>query len=140
MSFTNSDFLLGVLQELAVLGEGDTAPSAAQGPSALKRLNNMMFEWDGLGIPLEYSAQTNLTDDCPLDESIRQTVAANLAVRLAPMYGKTVSPVTAALATTGFDRLARDAALAAQATQKMDNLPRDSARLNWRGSRILTDG
>jgi hypothetical protein len=96
----------------------------------------MFFEWQGLGIDLEWSFQNNLTDTCPVDEKNIQTVKTNLAVRLADTYGKPLSPITAGMAVAGFERLARDAALASQQTQTMENLPLDQARF-LRPLRIL---
>lgn len=137
MSFTNSDLILAALQPLGIVREGARAPSSAQGEHGLIALNNMMFEWFAQGIDLEYSLQTDLTDDSPINEANRQTVIANLCVRVADTYGKPVPQFTAALAGSGYDRLSRDAVLAAQKTLKMDHLPRDTAQIQPRSS-ILT--
>lgn len=137
MSTTNGDIILGALQALGVVGEGARAPTAGQGEYGLTVLNDMMLEWQAGGIDLEYSVQTSTTDDTPINEADRLTVKANLAVRMADTYQRPVPQITASLALSGYERLCRDAALANQQTQKMDNMPRDAARI-WPKSQILT--
>jgi len=123
MSFTNSDFILGALQDIGILAEVDTAPSAEQGTQGLAVLNNMMFEWEALGVDLQYSQQSSTADDCPIDVRDRQVVRANLALRLADSYGVQPRSVTASLANTGLSRLLRDSVLAQQVERSMSNMP-----------------
>jgi hypothetical protein len=123
MSFTNADFFTAVLQDVGILTESDRSPNAEQGIKGLMLMNDMMFEWESQGIDLQYSEQHSTTDDCPIDVRDRQVIRANLAVRWVDMYGGTLKPVTASLASTGYDRLCRDAVLATQIEKKLDNMP-----------------
>lgn len=137
MAVTNADIILGALQSLGVVTEEQRAPSGAQGEYGMTVLNDMMQEWAAAGVDLEYPSQSIATDDTPISESDRLTVKANLAVRMADTYNRPVPQITAALAVSGYERLVRDAALANQLTQKMDNLPLAAAFI-ISPSRILT--
>lgn len=136
MSVTNADIILGALQVLGVAGEDQRAPDANQGEYGLTVMNDMMQEWAAAGVDLEYPSQFSTTDDTPIDDANRLTVKANLAVRMADTYNRPVPQITAALAVSGYERLVRDAALANQLTQNMDNLPLASVVIT--PSRILS--
>ena len=75
---------------------------------ALRRLDSMMAEWNGRGIRLGYPLPAS-PDDSDLDELAQvpdwtnEAVILNLAVRLAPGHGKTVSPQTLAAARRALD-------------------------------------
>jgi len=66
---------------------------------ALRRLDSLMAEWNGRGVRLGYPLPAS-PDDSDLDELAQvpdwanEAVILNLAVRLAPGHGKTVSPQT----------------------------------------------
>lgn len=75
---------------------------------ALRRLDSMMAEWNGRGIRLGYPIPAS-PDDSDLDELAQvpdwanEAVILNLAVRLAPGHGKTVSPQTLFAAKRAMD-------------------------------------
>ena len=73
----------------------DLDPEALQ--SALRRLDSMLAEWDGRGIRIGYAGGNGLGDidaDTLIPAWADEAIVLNLAVRLAPGFGKTVSPDT----------------------------------------------
>lgn len=67
--------------------------------SALRRLDSMMADWNGRGVRLGYPLPSS-PDDSDLDQEIgvpdtaHAAMTANLAIRIAPMFGKTAPPET----------------------------------------------
>lgn len=73
--------------------------------SGIRRVNDMLAQWDDLGIIAGYNPVTNGDDVLELDASAVAAVKAKLAIKLAPSYSK---PITAALmqnATEAMDML-----------------------------------
>lgn len=83
---------------------------------ALRRLDSMMAEWNGRGIRLGYPIPAS-PDDSDLDELAQvpdwanEAIILNLAVRVAPGHGKTVSPQTLATAKRALDTILAKAAM-----------------------------
>ena len=75
---------------------------------AARRLDAMMAEWNGRGIRLGYPIPAS-PDDGDLDDLAtvpdwaNEAIILNLAVRLSPGHGKTVSPQTLAAARRALD-------------------------------------
>lgn len=135
---TNADFIRDALGLLGVLRVAQTV-SPSQGEQALRVMNDLGFEWDARGLNLQYSAQSDINDECPFDETVQGAAKANLAVMLAPYYTRTVSPEILAIASAGYDRLCREAALAARKRARMTNLPlAEGRRRGWRGGNIIS--
>jgi hypothetical protein len=95
-SYTKGDLVIQALGQISIANYVfDT--EAEEDQAALRLLDDMLADWqDGLE-PLGYnfpdSAGGSLpSDDCGLSKSIIGAVVANLAVQLAPSYGKTPSP------------------------------------------------
>lgn len=135
MSLTNIDLIGDALRELAVISEIQT-PSAEQGAHALRKLNQMMARWEEDGIRLEYFPQTVSSDTCPIPPYAEDGVTTNLAVKLAPNYGATVSMELAAAAMSGYDTICRTAVSAALPVNNLTNRPQGTSG-NLRSS-ILT--
>lgn len=105
--------------------------------SALGRLDNMMATWDAKGIRLGYLLpsspdSSNLDDDSGLPDVANETVIANLALRLAPGFGKTVSSQTQVIAKDGYNMLLSRAAFPPE-QQLPHTLPRGAGNKPWRG-------
>lgn len=86
----------------------DISPDEYQ--DALTRLDDMMAEWDGIGIRLGYVLPANEVPSDPADESgvadyTITAISSNLAIRIAPMFGKTVSPDVYKMAAKGYDNM-----------------------------------
>lgn len=63
--------------------------------SGIRRLNDMLAQWNELGIIVGYNPVTNGDDTLELEPAAIAAVKAKLAIKLAPSYSK---PITAALA------------------------------------------
>jgi len=98
---TFRDVITQSLEELGVLHVGET-PSGDDVNDCFKRLNQMLQSWELSGIDLEFQTETSIDDDVPYPESHIGPFACNLAVRLAPAYGVSVSAELAAFAEIGY--------------------------------------
>lgn len=104
--------------------------------SALIRLDAMMGTWNGKGIRLGYSMATEadgseLDQDSGLPDSAYETVICNLAIRIAPQFGKMVSAETKATAKAGYDVLLARAAMPTE-QQYPSGMPRGAGNKPWR--------
>ena len=105
-----------VVQAFEELGLGayvfDLEPEQLQ--SALRRLDSMMGTWDGkgirLGYPISSPESSDLDDDSNLPDAATETVFTNLALRLAPSFGKIPSTDTKTTAREGYQVLLGKAA------------------------------
>lgn len=87
---------------------------------ALRRLDSMMSEWESAGIDLGYPGHENpgdssLDEDSLLENSKIMAVVKNLAVVLAPIYGKQASIHTITSASKAYSDLCSAAIVAASA-------------------------
>lgn len=78
--------------------------------SALRRLDAMMATWNGLGLRLSYPLpsspqNSDLDQQTDVPDSAIEAIYTNLGLRLAPAFGKTVSPETRAAAKAAYDVL-----------------------------------
>ena len=98
MGYTKRQIVDAALTEIG-LGEYsfDIAPEQKQ--EALRRLDSMLAEWDGRNIRIFYPIPGN-PEDSDIEQKIGvpayawEALITNLAIRIAPSYGKTVSPNT----------------------------------------------
>lgn len=76
---------------------------------ALTRLDSMMALWDSVGIRLgcSFNSSSGIDDTTPIPDFANEAVFMNLAVRVAPSYGKAVHPDTRELAKSGYENLLR---------------------------------
>jgi P22 tail accessory factor. len=125
MGYTKLDLIKGALTEIG-LSDYMFDLSADQLDQALTRLDLMMAEWGGRGIRLGYPLATSPSDiDAMVDAGIpdwaRMAVITNLAIQLAPSFGKTVSRETSISATRGMNTLFSRSAKPSQA--RLGQLP-----------------
>lgn len=78
--------------------------------SALRRLDSMMATWAGKGINLGYALSSDaegsdVDDDSGIPTIANEAVYLNLALRIAPGFGKTIQPGTAVAAKDAYDAL-----------------------------------
>ncbi|MGY8962544.1 MAG: packaged DNA stabilization gp4 family protein [Rhodospirillales bacterium] len=91
---TVTDIVNGAL----LLLEVRTAESAVTAPEAedgLTSLNDMMNEWNVDGINVGYETLENISDELYVDLGAIGAIKANLAVYIAPEYGRIVSDTLA---------------------------------------------
>jgi hypothetical protein len=92
------------------------AITADQLQSALRRLDLMVASWQArniqIGYPLPASPEnSNIDDEIQTSLNNNEALVLNLAVRLAPAYGKSLSPDTKATAKLLYDQLLIEAAM-----------------------------
>jgi len=106
MSITVIDLITDTLQEINVI-DANEAPSPEQGQKTLRRLNQMLAEWERDGIRLGYYRQTDLEATMPIPEYAELGVTLCLAVNIAPSYG--IEPIQALIvqATNFYAALAK---------------------------------
>ena len=108
MGWTKQDIINEAFNELG-LGDYVFDLSSSQQQSALRRLDQMIAMWDAKSIRLGYPlpegpsgvGSSSLTDETNLQDLHLNAVVLNLAVQIAPAFGKQVSIET--------KRAARDA-------------------------------
>ena len=105
---TYSDYISSALQIIGVLDEIQSA-SAEQGSHGLTVFNDMMADWEALGINLAYVPASSASAKLEIAPRYRQGVKANLALRLCAYYGSTPSAMLVAMAIDGYGRVLKDA-------------------------------
>lgn len=118
MPWTKRQFCETALEEIGIMSDTlESAPELLE--SARKRLDAMMAEWNGRGIRIGYPlagdpGSGDLDDVTGVPDAANEAIYSALAVRLAPSYGKTVSPDTKATAARGYQTILSRAAMPAQ--------------------------
>ena len=98
MGYTKRQFITGAFEEIGLADYVfDLQPEQLQ--SAVRRLDSMMMEWNAQGIRLGYPIasspqDSDLDSETNAPDSAWEAIITNLAIRIAPGYGKTVSPDT----------------------------------------------
>jgi hypothetical protein len=77
---------------------------------ALRRLDRMLATWARLGINVGYNFSGDINSQSGVPDTAEETIACNLARRLAPRYGKQLRPETLQIAREGYDALFWDSA------------------------------
>jgi hypothetical protein len=109
MGYTKGEIVHSALNEIGIADyDFDIAPEQTE--SAMRRLDSMMAEWSARGIKLYYPSSTSangssLDTDTNLPASALEAVITNLALRIAPSYGKIVFPETKSTAKNALDTL-----------------------------------
>lgn len=114
MGWTKRQYVTDALGELGIASYVFDL-DADQIEAAVRRLDSMMAEWNGRGIRLGYPlpgspGSTDIDADSGTPDSAHDAIITNLAVRLAPSYGKQVSAQTLATARHGINTLLARAA------------------------------
>lgn len=109
MSWSKRDIIQQAFTEIG-LAEYAFDLDPAQYQSALRRLDAMISQWENKGIRLAYPIPVSYANSS-LDQSISgqdtalEALYLNLAIRLAPQFGKTPSPDTKAMAYQAYKTL-----------------------------------
>ena len=100
MSWTKREVVSNAFEEIGLASYSfDLQPEQMQ--AGLRRLDNMMATWNSRGLRLGYPltdspADSDLDQDTNVTDEAIEAMVSNLAIRLAPLFGKTVSPDTKA--------------------------------------------
>lgn len=134
MGYTKRQFITGAFEEIGLADYVfDLSPEQLE--SALRRLDAMMMEWNAKGIRLGYASASS-PQDSDLDtetnapDSAWEAIITNLAVRIAPGYGKTVSPDTKMVAKDAFNTLLQRATFPLE-KQLPDTMPSGAGNKPW---------
>ena len=111
MGYTKGELVQSALNEIG-LADYDFDIGAEQVESGMRRLDSMMALWDSKGIKLGYPLSltangSSVRQDSNIPDTAVEAVITNLAVRIAPSYGKITYPDTKAIAKDGLDSLYR---------------------------------
>lgn len=136
MSWTKRDLIAQALTEIG-LAEYTFDLSPEQWQAALRRLDAMVGQWEMKGIRLKYPmptgySESNLDQDSNVPDPALEAIYLNLAVRIAPQYGKTPSPDTKVLASQAYKTLLAQSAQ--PVTLQIDNqaVPAGAGYKYWR--------
>lgn len=135
MSYTKREFISAAFEEIG-LASYTFDLSAAQWQSALRRLDTMMADWINKGIRLGYPLPSNPSDsdlDSPsqVPDTANEAVITNLAIRLAPSYGRQVMAETRVTAKAAYDNLLSRAAMPFE-QQFPGTMPAGAGNKPWR--------
>lgn len=111
MSWTKRQFVTQAFEEIGLAAYVfDLQPE--QMDSARIKLDAMMASWASNGVSLNYPLPQNqdggdLDDDTGVPDFANETIYLNLALKLAPSYGKQISNLTMISAKNAYDQLVR---------------------------------
>lgn len=113
----------------------DLQPQQING--ALRRLDTMMATWNGRGLRLGYPlpsspSESDPDQECDVPDAAFEAMGLNLAVRIAPGYGKTVSPDTKASARSAYNQLMAQAAKPIPMQLDRYSIPAGAGNKGWR--------
>lgn len=136
MGWTKRQFVEQAFEEIGLAAYVfDLTPEQLQ--SALRRLDAMMAGWNANGIrvgwPMPSSPdQSNLDEDTGVVDVANEAIYLNLAVRLAPGFGKTLSVDTKQDADAAYSNLLNQTAAPTPERQFPNTLPRGAGTKPWR--------
>jgi hypothetical protein len=114
VSWTKRQYVTAALEEVGLASYVfDLQPDQIE--SAVHRLDSMMAEWNARGIRIGYPLppdpeSTDIDADAGTPDSAHEAILTNLAIRLAPSYGKQVAAETKATARHALNTLMARAA------------------------------
>ena len=132
---TKRDYIEQAFTEIGLAGYiFDLTPEELN--SALRQLDGMMAMWNGRGIRLGWPAPSSpqgsdLDDETNITDMANEAIYCNLAVRIAPSFGKAVMGMTPFLAKQGYDLLLSLAA-APMERQFPSTMPAGAGNKPWR--------
>lgn len=135
MSWTKRQLAADALGEIGIADyEFDITPD--EQAMVIRRLDTMMATWEARTVRVGYlfpatADGSDPDDDSGLPESACETVFLNLAIRIAPSFGKTVSAETKKSARDGWDLLLIAGAQPIP-QQLPSTLPRGAGQKSWR--------
>jgi len=135
MSYTRRQFVEAAFEEMGMAAYTfDITPQMME--SAARRLDAMMATWNARGIrigfPLPLSPQdTDLDTETGVPDAANEAIIANLAIKLAPSFGKQISPITMSTAKGAYDAL-QARFITVGTMQFPKNMPAGAGNKPWR--------
>lgn len=136
MGWTKRQFIEQAFEEIGLAAYVfDLTPEQLQ--SALRRLDAMMAGWNANGIrigwPIPSKPQDSDIDmDAKAPDIANEAIYLNLAIRLAPGFGKTISPDTKSDADSAYSNLLNQTSAPTPERQYPNTLPRGQGTKPWR--------
>lgn len=136
MGWTKRQFVEQAFEEIGLAAYVyDLTPEQLQ--SALRRLDAMMAGWNVNGIRVGWPMPStpdasDLDVDTKVADVANEAIYLNLGVRLAPSFGKTLSPDTKADADAAYSNLLNQTAAPTPERQLPNTLPRGAGTKPWR--------
>lgn len=134
MGYSKRQFVSAAFEEIGLAAYAyDLQPDQIE--SALRRLDSMMAEWNAkgirLGYPLPHSPEfSDINSESGVPDSANEAIITNLALRIAPGYGKSVATSTVIIAKNAYNVLMARAAMPSEV--KIDsNLPAGAGHKRW---------
>jgi len=115
MGWTKRQFLNAAFEEIGLAAYVfDLTPEQLE--SAMRRMDVMMATWNAKGIRVGYPIPSSpenstLDQETGVPDAANEAIITNTAVRLAPGFGKVVSPDTKAAAKQAYEALMAKAAM-----------------------------
>lgn len=134
MGYTKQEFVNDAFDEIGLANYNfDLQPEQLQ--SAVRKLDRMMATWNGDGIRLGYPlpsspSSSSLTTATNVPDSANDAIVLNLAISIAPSFGKQVSMETKAMAHSSYLSLLSDFAIPPQ--MQLNDLPLGAGNKPWR--------
>ena len=106
MSWTKREVVTNAFEEIGLANYVfDLQPEQLQ--AGLRRLDNMMATWNSRGLRLGYPlpdspSGSDLDQETGVTDEAIEAMVSGLAIKLAPLFGKTVSPDTKATARSAY--------------------------------------
>ena len=117
------------------IGIGEEA-TAAERSRALRRLQQMLAEWDRAGVRVGFNLDGDLDADSGIPKRAERAIVCGLAIEIAPAFGKSPSQDTRNAARDGYEALLVDAAKP-QPQQLPDTLPMGAGNRGWPWNRTF---
>jgi hypothetical protein len=136
MGWTKRDFVLQAFEELGLAPSlYDLTPEQLN--SAVKKMDAMIAGWNANGVRINYPLpsspnNTNLDDDSGVPDFALEAIYLNLALRLAPSYGKTVPQETKVAADMSYSSMVNQALQPTPERQLPQTMPRGQGTKPWR--------
>jgi len=108
MSYTKGELVSAAFEEIGIAEyEFDISPEQVE--SGIRRLDMMMATWASkkisLSFPISKLENSYPSDDSNIPDWAWEAVVTNLAIRIAPSFGKSVSPDTKVIAKESYNAM-----------------------------------
>jgi hypothetical protein len=136
MSYTKRQYVIAAFEEIGLASYVfDLTNNELL--SACKRLDAMMAQWNAKGIRLSYPLPsspetTSLDAETEVPDAANEAIILNLGIRIAPGYGKSVSPDTKISAKAAYTTLLGWTAQPTPEKQFPRTLPTGAGQKAWR--------
>ncbi|MGD2065745.1 MAG: packaged DNA stabilization gp4 family protein [Candidatus Bathyarchaeota archaeon] len=136
MSWTKKDIIESAFDSIGLSGHSfDLQPEEYE--SALRKLDTMMATWNGKGIRLGYPIpsgpnSSDISDDSFVPDWSLEAIYLNLAIRIAPSFGKMIHPDVKASSKEAYDSMMQR--LSTPPEYQVSGVPKGQGSKSWRYS------